>query len=136
MNMINFFKVILSVVISVFVWFVGCTLLTLAAAGIPAFLISSNPDIEPWIDWLLGNKFADHLILVICRGLPMLLAAWITYKLHNESKACYTASAAITVVIIIAMQVYGYATGESNLLWLLEGAFVQVVCALIFRDEY
>lgn len=132
----NFFKVILTVVLSVFIWFVGCALLTLAITGIPALLLSSNPDLEPIIYWIFGNKYADHLFVVICRGLPMLLAAWVTHKIHNESKTCYTVSSVITVALIISMQVYGVATGESNILWLLEGSFTQIICALIFRSEY
>lgn len=132
----NFFKVILTIVLSVFIWIVGCALLSLAILGIPALLISNNPNLEPIFAWLLGNKYADHLFIVICRGLPMLLAAWVTYKIHNVSKTGYTVSAVVSVALIITMQIYGVATGESNILWLLEGSFVQIISALIFRSEY
>ena len=134
--MVNFFKVILTVILSVFIWTIGSILLSAVLMLVPVLLADNNPNLESLVYWLLGNKIADHLFVVTVRGLPMLLAAWVSFKIHNESKTCYTISSIIAVCIIIAMQIHGVIVGDSNMLWLLEGAFVQITTAMIFRSEY
>ena len=127
---------ILTVILSLILWFIGSALLSFALLGIPAWLSTLSGNMEQIIYRLLSSKFVDHIIPVICRGLPMLLTSWVTAKIHSDSSKWYIVSSIVTIAIIIVSQIYGLINGESNTLWLIEGVIAMIASIAVVKSEY